>query len=326
MVPSLDLIIVNWNSGAYLRRCLESVQMSKEEGWKLARVVVVDNASMDGSGEVLCHPGLTLTVIRNSENRGFAAACNQGAQGSRADYLLFLNPDISLLPNSLVVPLRFMGSPESSSIGICGIQLVDKEGNVKCSCSRFPTCFTFLFRMLGLDRLFPKVFQWHFLEESAHLQSREVDVVTGAFMMLRRPLFEALGGFDERFFVYLEELDLSLRAYEAGWRSYYLSTAQAYHEEEGCSRQARAARLFYVLRSRILYGQKHFSRVAATILLIAICVVEPFFRLAWAGWRGSIQEMRETLGAYAKLGRALPSLVHNLASPDRRPEIGSPPP
>jgi len=324
MVRCLDIVIVNWNAGKHLVDCLGSIAACKRTEFDLARVVVVDNASSDGSMERLEEIALPLTIIRNRRNRGFAAACNQGAMGSRADYLLFLNPDMSLLPDSLVAPLRFMKSPESSSIGICGIQLVDKEGNIECSCSRFPTCFTFLFRMLGLDRLFPKVFQWHFLEKSAHLQSREVDVVTGAFMMLRRPLFEALGGFDERFFVYLEELDLSLRAYEAGWKSYYLSTAQAYHEEEGCSRQAKDARLFYVLRSRILYGQKHFSLVAATILLIAICVVEPLFRLAWAVWRGSIQEMRETLGAYAKLGRALPSLVHNLASSDRSPEIGSP--
>ncbi|HVB86983.1 MAG TPA: glycosyltransferase family 2 protein [Candidatus Dormibacteraeota bacterium] len=308
MSPSLDIIIVNWNSGGQLRACLASIQAANRQNFDFTRVVVVDNASCDGSADDLHDGALPLTLIRNTENHGFAAACNCGAKTSQADYLLFLNPDVRLISNSLSEPVAFMEKPENAKVGICGIQLLDEQGQVSRTCSRFPTAFTYFSRMLGLDRLFPNLFPGHFLETSDHGQSREVDQVMGAFLLIRRTLFDRLGGFDERFFVYFEDLDLSYRAFEAGWQSHYLATAQAYHKGGGCSEGAKAARLFYSLRSRILYSYKHFGWASATGLLAGTLLVEPFARLAWAAWRGSMQEMRATLGAYAMLWRALPAL------------------
>ncbi len=258
MDASLDIIIVNWNSGRQLRRCLESIQSTNREKFELARVMVVDNASCDGSADDLHAGTLPLTLIRNTENRGFAAACNCGAKASQADYLLFLNPDVCLLSDSLIVAMDFMEKAENANVGICGIQLLDEQGQINCTCSRFPTAFTYFSQMLGFDRLFPKLFPGHLLKRSDHGQSRDVNHVMGAFFLIRRALFESLHGFDERFFVYLEDLDLSYRLSQAGWQSYYLTTARAYHKGGGCSEQAKAARLFYSLRSRTLYSYKHF--------------------------------------------------------------------
>jgi len=308
MKALVEIVVVNWNSGAQLRRCLDSMQQASREGLELARVVVVDNASSDGSAERLDFPDLPLEVIRNTSNRGFAAGCNQGVRGSRADYLLFLNPDTALERNSVAAPIAFLERPENAHIGICGVRLVDEGGRVSRSCARFPTPGHLAGRCVGLDRLFPRLFPDHFLSEWDHGESRVVDQVMGAFFLVRRGVFALLGGFDARFFVYFEELDFSYRAQQAGFSSYFLATTQAMHRGGGCSEQVKAVRLFYALRSRILYSYKHFGWVPATGVLLATLLGEPFSRVMLAAAHGSLREMRETLRAYGMLWRNLPSL------------------
>jgi N-acetylglucosaminyl-diphospho-decaprenol L-rhamnosyltransferase len=305
----VDIIIVNWNAGSLLRDCVCSIEKTRQEGFKLGHVVIVDNGSTDGSLDRLTSTTLPLRMIRNTENKGFAAACNQGAQGSRADYLLFLNPDTRLFADSLSVPLAFMESGQNRSIGICGIQLVDEHEEVSRSCARFPTPRMFYSRIFGLDRLFPGFFQSHFMEEWGHEENRAVDHVIGAFFLLRRHLFEQLNGFDERFFVYLEDLDLSLRARKSGWTRYYLADIRAYHKGGGTSEQVKATRLFYSLRSRILYGYKHFTPTQATLLLVSTLCFEPFTRLAFNIFQGAFKSASETMSGYLMLYRALPRIM-----------------
>lgn len=307
--PSLDIVIVNWNSGVQLRKCLESIELASLSGFVLCNVVVVDNASADGSADDVELISLPLTIIRNNENNGFAAACNQWAMGSEADYLLFLNPDTKLFGNSLESPIDFMEQPENNKVGIVGVQLVDDLGHVVRTCVRFPTPVDFLTRIFGLGRLFPARFPSRFMMEWDHLDSREVDQVMGAFFLVRRSLFTSLGGFDERFFVYFEEVDFSLRARKLGWHSFYFTGAQAYHEGGGVSKQIKAKRLFYSLHSRILYCYKHFSWWTATGVLIGTLLIEPFTRLIWAGLRRSIKEAYQTIQAYGLLLRALPAIL-----------------
>ena len=143
-MPKIDIIIVNWNSGKQLHECLQSIGTATKDGSNLGNIIVVDNASVDGSADELQNFNLPLTIIRNNINRGFAAACNQGASESKADYLLFLNPDVQLFENSLSVPIAFMERPENRHIGIVGIQLVDEEGRISRTCARFPTSRQFL--------------------------------------------------------------------------------------------------------------------------------------------------------------------------------------
>ena len=304
---SIDVVIVNWNSGTQLRTCVESV-LAFGDGL-IGNIIIVDNGSADGSLDRLISFTFPLKIIRNTENKGFAAACNQGARNSRADYLLFLNPDTRLFPNSLTKPLAFMETAQNKSVGICGIQLLDDSGYVSRSCTRFPTPRMFYSRILGLTRLFPGFFSDHFMAEWEHDENREVDHVIGAFYMVRRQLFEQLGGFDERFFVYLEDLDFSYRANKSGWKSYYLAEAQAYHKGGGTSEQVKAKRLFYSLRSRILYGYKHFSRTQATMLLLATLLLEPLARLALNAFKRSSIDARETISGYWMLYSALPEMI-----------------
>jgi GT2 family glycosyltransferase len=132
-----------------------------------------------------------------------------------------------------------------------------------------------------------------------------VDQVMGAFFLVRRSLFEDLKGFDERFFVYYEEVDFARRASTLGWSSFYLAQAQAFHSGGGTSRQVKAKRLFYFLRSGILYAFKHFSPIAASLVLFVTLLLEPLSRTALAVVRRSWSSLPETWSAYLMLYRWL---------------------
>ncbi|MHB1389945.1 MAG: glycosyltransferase family 2 protein [Thermoleophilia bacterium] len=301
MSCSLDIVIVNWNSGKRLRACLESIIKSDHSNYVLDRVTVVDNASTDASAVGLLDLDLPLTIITNNTNRGFATACNQGSFDSGSNYLLFLNPDTRLFPNSLDIAIAFMVQPTQSQVGICGARMLDEQGETVASCARFPTPATILGKVCGLQIISPRLFPPHMLSSRELAVSRSVDQVIGAFFMVRRHLFDELRGFDERFFVYFEEVDFSLRAREKGYHSYFLSDVRVFHEGGGCSRQAGANRLFYYLRSRLQFGLKHFSMTENIFLILLTLLVEPLTRSLAALRQRSLATVTETMSAYQKL-------------------------
>jgi N-acetylglucosaminyl-diphospho-decaprenol L-rhamnosyltransferase len=309
MHPTIDVIIINWNTGRQLRECLIALSASCRDRYQFGNVVVVDNASTDGSASELVFPNLPLSVIRNFENRGFAAACNQGAAICEGDYLLFLNPDTRVLPKTLAESVRWMESPQNARVGILGVQLTDESGAVGRHCSRFLATRRFLYVMFGLNRLFPSRFPDHVYSEWDHMQSRPVEHVMGAYFFIRHAMFKEIGAFDERFFVYYEDVDLSLRALKAGWESFYLAGTQCYHAGGGSSRQVKARRLFYALRSRIYYAFKNFGVVNATALLLATLLVEPVSRLAQGVLRGSVSQLREVTEGYLLLWKDMPRIL-----------------
>lgn len=299
-MTSIDVIIVNWNAGWQLRTCVDSVVQHAATAVK--KIVVVDNGSADGSDRFV-ESLAGVTLIRAGANLGFGKACNLGAQNADSEYLLFLNPDAALHADTLPKALSYMQDPVNAKVGICGVQLLDEAGHISRSCTRFPSALGFVTHAVGLDRVFPRL--GHFMAEWDHAQTREVDHVIGAFFLVRRALFEALGGFDERFFVYLEDLDFSCRARRAGWRSVYLADARAFHAGGGTSNQVKARRLFYSLRSRLLYAFKHFSWLGAMGVLLATLLVEPWSRSALALLRLSWSGLKETWAAYGLLWRWL---------------------
>jgi GT2 family glycosyltransferase len=296
--PTLSIIIVNWNAGNQLRDCIASIASASQHSFLLSEVFVVDNGSKDGSLNDIESLGVPVNIILNETNRGFAAACNQGAVRASGNYLLFLNPDMRLFENSLDAPVAFMQHPDNSDVGIVGIQLVDKCGVVARSCSRLPLLRVFLTQALGINR-FPKFRHLtQSMDEWPHDSTRYVDQVIGAFFLMRRSIFVLLGGFDERFFVYFEEVDLSYRAHQAGLRSIYLTEVQAFHAGCGTSNQVKAHRLFYSLRSRILYGFKHFTYGNACILFLLTIFLEPISRVFFSLIRGHWCEVKHTLQGY----------------------------
>ena len=298
---SLDIVIVNWNVGEYLRACLESICLAGKNGFDLNRVIVVDNASSDGSLENIRQLNLPITLIRNAKNEGFAVACNQGAFGSSADYLLFLNPDTVLFPESLERPVQFLDEPANGDVGICGIKLVDENGAPVPACARFPAMSVFLSQMFGLSVLSPKIFQAHILPPRELLFSRKVDQIIGAFFLIRRNLFEKLNGFDQRFFVYFEEVDLSIRARHEGYVSYYLAEVIARHAGRVSSRQASSMSLYYSLSSRLKYALKHFRHWEALLLILLTFSVEFVTRVVWSAFGSSVVGVRDVFSAYKQL-------------------------
>jgi GT2 family glycosyltransferase len=298
MKPSLRIVIVNWNAGAQLWDCIRSIVPSKE--FIISDVIVVDNGSTDDSLERIEQFGMPVSIIRNPANRGFAAACNQGATGNTSDYLLFLNPDTRLLENSLTMPVDFMQQPANSKIGICGIRLTDAEGNASTSAARFPTFRVIAGEIIGLTKISRNIFPSHLMTSSDLPRSCLVDQVIGAFFLIRNAVFVLCGGFDERFFVYFEEVDLSLRAKQLGYSSYFLLEASAFHKGGGCSERVKAKRLFYFLRSRILYARKHYSRVEFLILLLLTWIEFPL-RVFRGVLEASWSDVRDTISAFMHL-------------------------
>jgi GT2 family glycosyltransferase len=303
--PSVHVVIVNWNSGEQLRECLNSFSAVAGDAVTLARVTVVDNASIDGSCERLAG-SLPLTVIENALNLGFAVACNQGAAGSEADFLLFLNPDTRLMPGSLELPARYLAAPPHEAVGIVGIRLVDADGRVARNTARAPTARSMIGNSLGLDRLLPAWFPPHFVTEWAHDETRTVDQVMGAFFFVRRGVFRELGGFDERFFVYYEDLDFALRARVRGWSSVYLADAQAFHRGQGTTHAATEQRTFYFCRSKLLYARKFFRLGPALAVIAVTLVLEPIARMVAAP-----RAAAGTLRAFARLWKALPEILRS---------------
>lgn len=297
---TLSIVIVNWNAGDQLRACIGSIAQAAGRLSPSCEVIVVDNASTDDSVHEIDECGVPVRLIANTANRGFAAACNQGASEAHGDYLLFLNPDTRLFSDSLTRPLEFMERQENSAIGICGIRLVDESGNTSNCASRFPSLRVLVGTILGLAKLLPWIFPPHLMTPRELNDSRTVDQVIGAFFLIRRNVFDRCGGFDERFFVYFEEVDLSLRAKQLGYASYFLSDVAAFHKGGGCSEQVKAARLFYSLRSRVLYAQKHYSAVELLGLAVLMAIEFPL-RVGHSVVRMSRADLLNTLMAYRQL-------------------------
>jgi GT2 family glycosyltransferase len=294
-------VIVNWNTGDALRECVRSVAAAIDPSFTLSRVVVVDNASSDGSADGLDAENVRVEVVRNRVNRGFAAACNQGGRDSRADYLLFLNPDTRLFTDTLATTLVFFESPAQADVGICGVRLLDADDRPSSVGARFPSVRLIFGEATGLSRALPALFPPHRLTGADLPGTRDVDQIIGAFFLVRGALFAALEGFDERFFVYFEEVDFSLRARLAGYRSVYFADARAHHRGGLSTEQVKAARLFYLLRSRLLFVFKHLSRSSAWLVVLTTFLVEWPARLLFGLATRRHQDVAETNVAYRRL-------------------------
>ena len=298
----IDIIIVNWNSGKLLSSCIKSIEENNIE--EVNRIIVVDNNSIDGSEKIESKTN-QLIVVRNQKNLGFGKSCNIGSEYSNSDFMLFLNPDTVLFPNTLKEIKKYMKRKMNSKVGIAGIQLLDEEGDIHRHSSIFPNAIRFFLRSTGLHKIFLSLD--HVLTNWDHNDTREVSHVIGAFFFVRKELFKTLNGFDERFFVYLEDLDFSVRASKIGWKTHFVSSLQSMHVAGGTSRQIKATRLFYSLRSRIIYSYKHFSFFGATAILLSVLLIEPLSRVAFSVKELSIKSLKNLLQTYVLLFKWLSS-------------------
>ena len=227
MHDQVSIVIVSYNTREFLRACLASI--SDHYAGILPRVTVVDNASADGTVEAIRAEFPEVAVIANPSNLGYAKAVNQGMEASDTPYVLILNPDIEVREGSVENMVRFMdGHPDA---GIAGARLVYPDGTLQPSCRTFYTLPVVLLRRTFLGKLFPNssIVRDHLMLDWDHESSRPVDWVIGASMMVRREAYERVGGMDERFFLYLEDVDWCSRMQKHGYRVYYVADAEMKH-------------------------------------------------------------------------------------------------
>jgi len=301
----VSVILVNWNAGDLLRQAIASVLTSVDQTEVPVQIIVVDNASEDLSLAAV-EAISDILVIKNSTNRGFAAACNQGAARAVGKYLLFLNPDCRVYSGAIERCANTLEADET--IGVVGVALTADDGSVWRSCHRLPTLWNFFVRLSGLSTLCSSLADGS-MRDWPHNSDRQVDHVIGAFYMVRAHQFRLLGGFDERYFVYLEDLDLSKRYHDRGMSCYFLAQPAAYHKGGGLSENIKATRLFYATRSRILYSFKHFGPIRAWLHLVLTVTLEPLARLIGAVVTGQANTGLDSVRAFAMLCRDLPSTL-----------------
>lgn len=275
----LSVIIVNYNVKYFLEQCLHSVQ--KACAGIDSEIIVADNNSSDGSRAYLQDNFSSVKFIWNKDNIGFAKANNLALEIASGNYILFLNPDTILAEDSIRKCIDFF--EKHPSAGAVGIRMVDGSGNfLKESKRAFPSPLTSLFKLFGLSAVFPQsaLFARYHLGHLSETENHEVDVLAGAFMMMPGEVLEKTGNFDERFFMYGEDVDLSYRVQEAGYKNYYVAESTIIHFKGESTKRGSLnyVRLFY--KAMNLFVKKHYSGSKAGLFIFLIqtaIIIRAFF-------------------------------------------------
>lgn len=284
----LTIVIVSWNVRDLLHLCLQSIAAQTrrhphdpawELGERLVEVIVVDNASTDGSPEMVHAEFPEVCLIINDENRGFTAANNQGLAISQGQYLLLLNPDTEVVGDALEVMLAYMEThPEVAGLGP---RLLYPDGSPQPSRRRFPTFATALVESTVVQEWWGdnRILRRYTMADTLDEAIQPVDWVVGACLLVRREAYQQVGGLDEGFFMYSEELDWCRRLKDAGWQIVYLPAASILHHEGKSSEQVVPARHIHFQSSKVRYFRKHHGTLQAGALrwfLLATYVYQMF--------------------------------------------------
>lgn len=262
----LSVIIVNWNTKELLLSCLNSLYADRLDG--KYEVWVVDNASSDGSPEAVRKQFPTVKLILTSQNVGFGAANNLAIHQSKGEFIWFLNSDTQIKPGAISPLIEFM--EENPLAGGVGSKLLNPDGSLQTSCYPFPTISRELWRLFHLDA----IWKYGVYDQSQWdpNKPREVDIIQGASLFLRREALDKVGIFDEDYFMYTEEVDLCYRLKNAGWHLYWVPQSEVIHYG-GQSTQQIAAEMFLALyQSKLQFFQKHRSRYEAQLYKLTLTI------------------------------------------------------
>ena len=271
----LSIIIVNYFSEDFVLKCIRSINQYNFIKDSI-EIIIVDNGSNTRILNEL--ESSSIKLITNKVNKGFGAACNLGFERSNAEYVLFLNPDTRVFKETLQKAISFM--ERNPDVTVLGCQQVDEQNNILKTCTTQLSLSKYIVKSLYLDKLSSKIFKSHQMSYWNHMHSRFVDHVMGSFYMIKSSDFIKMKGFDENFFVYYEDLDLSKRIIQNGGKIFYNTDFKIYHKAGGSSKNFKAHRLFYSLDATLVYGKKHFSKYKYRLLALFILGLEPFLRFA----------------------------------------------
>ena len=265
----LSIIIVNYNVEHFLEQCLSSVRKASQ---KLeTEVFVIDNNSVDGSIDMLRRRFPEVILLENKSNVGFARANNQAIRKANGEYILLLNPDTVVEDDTFEKVIRFMD--EHPDAGGLGVKMVDGTGKFLPESKRgFPTPATAFFKIFGLSALFPhsKRFSKYHLGYLGEDQIHEVDVLAGAFMLLRKKTLKKTGPLDEEFFMYGEDIDLSYRINKAGFKNYYFPETRIIHYKGESTKKSSVNYVLVFYKAMVIFARKHFTKKRAGLFTFFI--------------------------------------------------------
>jgi GT2 family glycosyltransferase len=287
----LSVLIVNWNVRDLLRDCLRSIERGR--GDLAVEVIVVDSASADGSAAMVAAEFPWVTLLPRTDNVGFPRGNNIALAQARGDFLLLLNPDTVVLDDALPVLVAFL--QDHPDVGAVGPQLLNPDGSVQSSRRRFPTPATGFLESTWLEGLAPGVLRRYYALDLPDDQTADVDWLVGACLMVRRAVYERIGGLDEAYFMYSEELDWCRRIKAAGWRVVYHPAARIVHHVGKSSEQAVTARHINFQRAKLRYFRKYHGRAAAAGLRL--------FLLGNYAWQLLLEAAKGALGSQPALRR-----------------------
>lgn len=267
----LSVIIVSYNVKYFLEQCLCSVKKAFQS--LEAEVFVIDNNSSDGTVDYLQQEFPFITFISNRENFGFSRANNLALKKATGRYVLFLNPDTIIPEDCFDRTISFMD--KNQQVGALGVKMVDGGGNVLKESKRgFPTVWASFCKMSGLTKAFPSsgIFAKYYMGHLSENENQEVEALSGAFMMIKKGVMDKTGGFDERFFMYAEDIDLSYRIKQAGYQNYYFSETTILHfKGESTRKDAQYVKLFY--QAMIQFVQKHYRGFSSLLLVFLLNII-----------------------------------------------------
>jgi len=302
----LSIIIVNWNSGKYLQKCITSIKNSRFYNYTY-EIIIIDNCSTDNSLSLINEDN-NIIIINNDKNLGFGKACNQGVAVSNSELILFLNPDVLFYDEILYKSIKFY---KKSNSAVLGIKQVNEDGVISRTCARKPKVINVLNQSLGLSNINSKLFHSYKMSEWEHNETKEVDHVIGSFYLMSKELFFSVGGFDEGFFLYYEDYDLSLKIRNENRKIIFWADEFIVHKGGASSQQILAKRLFFSQRSKLIFFKKHFSLFNYLITFFIIVFLEFFVRFVKATLTFKFKEMSEVFSAYFML---IKSFFNNDAS------------
>lgn len=262
--PHLDIVIVTYNSREEIDACLQSILHPKDP--KVGEILVVDNASPDGTADYVQDHYPDVTVISLTENLGFAGANNVGIDQSAAPFVLLLNPDTIVQPGAF--PTMLKPFEQDLRIGLVGPKLRNTDGTLQPSCREFPTLLSHLIGMSEMYRwpFFRKIWGQRIKSLSDHTKAARVDWVSGAVMLTRREAVKQVGGLDTRYFMYTEELDWQYRLSKAGWGIWFEPGAEVIHIGGASTRRVPARRIIWQYESLYQFYKTHKSRLEYGLL------------------------------------------------------------
>jgi O-antigen biosynthesis protein len=260
----LSVIIVNYNVKYFLEQCLYSVIKACKDS--ATEILVVDNNSVDGSVEMVREKFPEVLLIENKANKGFSSANNQAIRIAAGEYVLLLNPDTLVEEDTFEKVIRFMN--EHTQAGGLGIKMIDGSGKFLPESKRgFPSPSVAFYKISGLSFLFPKskIFGKYHLGYLDNEKTHEIDVLSGAFMLLRKTALDKVGLLDESFFMYGEDIDLSYRIVKGGYKNYYFPGARIIHYKGESTKKSSINYVFVFYQAMIIFAKKHFSQQNARL-------------------------------------------------------------